>query len=68
MDLFIILLLIAIITPAVMAIAGFVLLFHADAAKQKKGRNLLLGGILLFLVEVLIGYSICSNMNFGGLH
>jgi hypothetical protein len=68
MDELVILLLFVIATPAILAIAGFVLLFNSDAAKQKRGRNLLLGGILLFLVEVLIGYSICSNMNFGGLH
>lgn len=60
------LLILLIIAPLVFIVAGIVLIFFTDEAKRKKGRLFLMGGFLALLVEVLIGYSICSNMHFGG--
>ena len=53
-----------IITPIVLAIIGIVFLCNSDSAVKKKGRNFLLAAVLLVLIEVLIGFSVCSNMNF----
>ncbi|MBL0357485.1 MAG: hypothetical protein IPP72_11640 [Chitinophagaceae bacterium] len=61
---FIILLFILMIAPLVLAIIGIVFLCNSEPAIKKKGKYLLLSGVLLFLVEILIGYSVCSNMNF----
>ncbi len=58
------LLLLLVLSPVVLAIAGIVFLFRPDEIKRKKGKHLLLAGVLLFLVEILIGYSICTGMNF----
>lgn len=65
---FAVLLLILLFAPVVMAIVGIAFLFSSDIKRKRKGRNLLLGGILLLLIEILIGYTVCSNMNFGGMH
>lgn len=65
---FAVLLLILLFAPVVMAIVGIAFLFSSDIKRKRKGRNLLLGGILLLLIEILIGYTACSNMNFGGMH
>ena len=54
------------IAPLVFIVASIVLIFFTDEKKKKKGRLFLMGGFLALLVEVLIGYSICSNMHFGG--
>jgi len=58
------LLLLAIFVPIVFIIIGIVFLFGRDETTKKKGRNFLLSGILIILIEVLVGYSICSNLNF----
>ena len=54
--------------PFILMIVGVVQLTRSDLIKKKKGEKLLLIGIGLLGVELLIGYSICSNMNFGGMH
>ncbi len=48
--------------PFVMMLIGIVQLFWSDAAIRKTGKKLLLIGIALVGVELLIGYSICSNI------
>ena len=58
------LLLLIFIIPLTLTIAGIVFLFNKDEQIRKKGKNLLLSGVLIFLIEILIGYSICSSMNF----
>jgi hypothetical protein len=55
-----------ILLPLVFIIVGIVMVFFNDPAKRKRGRLFLLGGVLALLVEVLIGYSICSNLHIGG--
>lgn len=63
------LLVLLILLPLVFIVVGIVMVFFNDQAKRKKGKLFLLGGVLALLVEVLIGYSICSNMHFsGGFH
>lgn len=57
-------LLFLLLVPAVLIIIGIVFLFLSKPGYKKKGTFLILGGFLIILVEILIGYSICSNMNF----
>ena len=57
-----------IFAPFILMIVGVVQLTRSDLIKKKNGKKLLLIGIGLLGVELLIGYSICSNMNFGGMH
>ncbi len=59
-----ILLALLVITPVVLMIIGIVFLSNSDSQVKKKGRNFLLSGLLLILVEILIGYSVCSGLNF----
>lgn len=59
---------ILIFLPFILMIAGIVQLIRKDALKKKSGKKLLLIGIGLLGVEILIGWSVCSNMNFGGMH
>jgi len=53
-----------IIIPMILMIIGIVNLFNSDSDVKKKGRNFLLSGILLILIEILIGYSVCSGLRF----
>jgi uncharacterized membrane protein YwzB len=53
-----------IIIPVIFMIIGIVNLFSSDSDIKKKGRNFLLSGILLILIEILIGYSVCSGLRF----
>lgn len=57
-----------IFAPFILMIIGIIQLTRSDLVKKKNGKKLLLAGIGLLGVELLIGYSICSNMNFGGMH
>ena len=57
-----------IFAPFILIIIGVIQLTRSDLVKKKNGKKLLLAGIGLLGVELLIGYSICSNMNFGGMH
>ncbi len=57
---------IAVVLPLIFVIIGIVRLFSKNEERNKSGIKFLLGGILMFGVFVLIGYSICSNMSFGG--
>lgn len=57
------LLLLILLVPIVFIIMGIVFLLNRDEAAKKKGKNFLLAGILVALIEILIGYSICSNLN-----
>lgn len=50
--------------PAIIMLMGIVQLCSKNDAKKKSGKMVLLIGTLLFGVEILIGYSMCSNMNF----
>ncbi|MES2847755.1 MAG: hypothetical protein V4685_01760 [Bacteroidota bacterium] len=60
---FLILLALFIITPVVLMIIGIVFLSRSDSQVKRKGRNFLLAGLLLILIEILIGYSVCSNLS-----
>jgi len=64
METLIALLFLAVLTPFVVMITGIILFFNNNESKRKNGRNLLLGGVIFILIEVLIGYSVCSNLNF----
>jgi hypothetical protein len=59
---------IAIVLPLIFVIMGIVKMCSSNEQKRKAGLRFLLGGIGLFGVFVLIGFSICSNMSFGGGH
>ncbi|HOZ79640.1 MAG TPA: hypothetical protein PLY34_16710 [Ferruginibacter sp.] len=64
MGLFLGILALGIIIPVILMIIGIVNLFNPDIDVKKKGRNFLLSGILLILIEILIGYSVCSGLRF----
>jgi hypothetical protein len=59
---------IAVVLPLIFVVMGIVKMCSNDEQKRKAGIKFLLGGIGLFGVFVLIGFSICSNMSFGGGH
>jgi NADH:ubiquinone oxidoreductase subunit 6 (subunit J) len=59
---------IAVVLPLIFVIMGIVKMCSNDEQKRKAGIKFLLGGILLFGVFVVIGFSMCSNMSFGGGH
>jgi SNF family Na+-dependent transporter len=60
-SLFLLFLIAAILSPLLLLLLGVIFLFNNDEAKRKRGKYLLLTGILAILVEILIGYSMCSN-------
>ncbi|UAY51804.1 hypothetical protein [Ferruginibacter albus] len=51
-----------ILTPLGLIIAGSIMLLGSDQQRAKKGKVYLIAGILIVLVEFLIGYSICSGL------
>jgi hypothetical protein len=57
-----------ILLPIISVIMGIVKMCSSDEQKRKAGLKFLLGGILLFGIFVVIGFSMCSNMSFGGGH
>lgn len=57
-------LVLGIIIPVIFMVVGIVYLCKKDRNVKKKGRNFLLSGILLILIEILIGYSVCSGLRF----
>lgn len=57
-------LVLGIIIPVIFMVVGIVYLCNKDRNVKKKGRNFLLSGILLILIEILIGYSVCSGLRF----
>ena len=61
---YILLFIAALLSPLLLIILGVIFLFNNDEAKRKRGKYLLLTGVLAILVEILIGYSICSNLRF----
>ncbi len=64
----ILILFLIVVIPLIFVIMGIVKLCSSNEQKRKDGLKFLLGGILLFGVFVVIGFSICSNMSFGGGH
>jgi uncharacterized membrane protein len=68
MEALIAILFIVIVLPLIFVIMGIVKMCSSNEQKQKDGLKFLLGGILLFGVFVVIGFSMCSNMSFGGGH
>jgi len=57
-----------ILLPFILMLVGIIQLCMSDPGKKRTGRNLLLGGIALLGIVILIGYSVCSNINIGGGH
>ena len=64
----ILILFIVVVVPLISIIMGIVKMCSSNEQKRKDGLKFLLGGILLFGVFVVIGFSMCSNMSFGGGH
>jgi cell division protein FtsW (lipid II flippase) len=62
------LLAIVVLIIIIMMLVGLVMIFSSDKDTSKKGGKYLLYGFLILLTMVLIGYAICSNLNFGGMH
>lgn len=58
------LLFLILLLPFVLIIIGIVQVAGKDAPRTKKGKQVLLTGVIILGLEILIGYSICSNMNF----
>jgi hypothetical protein len=58
------LLIIIMLSPLLLVLAGIVFLFKKDEAGKRKGKIMLLIGIALILLEILIGNTVCSDMNF----
>jgi hypothetical protein len=52
--------------PFILMISGIVQLVRKNPNNKNTGKKLLLAGVGLLGVELLIGYSMCSNMHFGG--
>lgn len=50
--------------PIIMMLVGAIMAFDPDPIKSKKGKKYLLSGFLFLLIEVLIGFAVCSNMRF----
>ncbi|MEO5944620.1 MAG: hypothetical protein ABIP30_11000 [Ferruginibacter sp.] len=61
-------LLILIFLPFILVIVGIVQSMSKEPLKKKSGKKVLLIAICILGVEILIGWSVCSNMNFGGMH
>jgi hypothetical protein len=57
-----------VIVPLALMLAGLIQLVSHDETKRKKGMMMLLGGVALLGAELLIGYSVCSNINISGGH
>jgi NADH:ubiquinone oxidoreductase subunit 6 (subunit J) len=68
MEALVAILFIAVVLPLIFVIMGIVKMCSSNEQKRKVGIKFLLGGILLFGVFVVIGFSMCSNMSFGGGH
>jgi hypothetical protein len=64
----ILILFLVVVVPLIFVIMGIVKMCSSNEQNRKAGIKFLLGGIGLFGVFVLIGFSICSNMKFGGGH
>jgi hypothetical protein len=64
----ILILFLVVVVPLISIIMGIVKMCSSNEQKRKAGLRFLLGGILLFGIFVVIGFSICSNMSFGGGH
>jgi hypothetical protein len=64
----ILILFLVVVVPLISIIMGIVKMSSSNEQKRKAGLRFLLGGILLFGIFVVIGFSICSNMSFGGGH
>jgi uncharacterized membrane protein len=62
MEMLIIILLIAVVLPLILLIMGIVKMCSSHEQKRKEGLKFLLGGIGLFGVFALIGFSVCSNI------
>ena len=64
-----VLLILLLITPLILMLIGFIKLVAASEPQgRSSGKRLLLIGLIWLAAEILIGYSICSNMRFGGMH
>ena len=63
-SIYILALIAAILSPLLLLLLGVIFLFNNDDVKRKRGKYLLLTGVLAILVEILIGYSICSGLRF----
>ena len=53
-----------VLAPIVLVIMGIAFIANPDPKKKKKGKYLLLSGVLVVLVEILVGFSICSGIRF----
>lgn len=53
-----------VLIPITSMLVGLIMAFDADPTKSKKGKKYLLVGFLILLVEILIGFAVCSNMRF----
>ena len=68
MNALIVLIFIVIVLPLILVIIGLVKLFSSDENVRKKALPYILGGIAMFGLFALIGFSICSNMSPSGFH
>ncbi len=57
-----------VLAPLVLIIIGIAKLFSSNEHVKKMGSKLILYAILLLGTEILIGYSLCSNIHIGGGH
>ena len=66
MGLILILLILLLLLPFILALIGLAQRLSKNELKRKSGRKLLLIALILFGVEVLIGFAVCSNL--GNMH
>lgn len=53
-----------ILAPFGLMIVGMVMRFSQKEVTKEKGKKLLLWGAIVLAAEVLIGFAVCSSMNF----
>lgn len=54
------------LVPFVLLLIGFIQVLIPEA--RKTGKRMLLIGSIWLVTELIVGFSICSNMHFGGGH
>ncbi len=68
MNALIVLIFIVIVLPLALVIIGLVKLFSSDESIRKKALPYILGGIAIFGLFSLNGFSVCSNMSPSGFY
>lgn len=55
-------LMVLLVSPLILILAGLIMRASAVAETRNRGAKMAMYGVILFAVEVLIGYAVCSNL------